>query len=325
MIDKQPNQTHANNDKPTIGISACLTGQKVRFDSSHKRSHFCMQELGQHVKYQSYCPEVAIGLPTPRPTIRQIDHGDIITVSRPDGSMDVTKDLTNYSNKTASNIEHLSGFIFTAKSPSCGMERVKVYHHNGQHSLSNGVGVFADAIMKKNPSLPCEENGRLNDAILRENFVLRVFAYHHFQQIKASGLTRHKLFDFQAKYKYLLMSHCSGGYKVLGQLLAQSQLDIDTLGEAYLGGFMAALSKPATRKTHTNTLQHIQGYFSKHLNKKQRSELTEQIMAYHQGIVPLFSPLTLLKHYLNEFENQYLNLQVYFKPYPDALKLRYGL
>lgn len=319
-----------NNEQPTIGISACLTGQKVRFDSSHKRNNFCMQELGKHVKYQSFCPEVAIGLPTPRPTIRQIDHGDVIKVSRPDGSMDVTKDLTEFSEKTANNINHLSGFIFTAKSPSCGMERVKVYHHNGQHSLSNGIGVFAQAIMKQNPSLPCEENGRLNDALLRENFVLRVFAYHHFQQLKASGLTRHKLFEFQAQYKYLLMSHCSGGYKVLGRLLAestkaQSTEDMNTLGEAYLAGFMSALSKMATRKKHTNTLQHIQGYFSKHLNKKQKNELTEQIMAYHQGLVPLFSPLTLLKHYLNEFENQYLNLQMYFKPYPDALKLRYGL
>ena len=123
MIDKQPNNHQATNEKPIVGISACLTGQKVRFDSSHKRNHFCMQELSEHVKYQSFCPEVAIGLPTPRPTIRQIDQGDIITVSRPDGSMDVTEDLTNYSNETASGIAHLSGFIFTAKSPSCGMER----------------------------------------------------------------------------------------------------------------------------------------------------------------------------------------------------------
>lgn len=310
---------------PKIGISACLVGQKVRFDGGHKQSHFCLKELGEHVEYQSFCPEVAVGLSIPRPTIRLIDQGDNIILCQPDGSGDVTEPMKQYGNDIASKIEHLSGFIFTAKSPSCGMERVKVYHANGQHATNSGVGLFAQAIMEQNPNLPCEESGRLNDMLLRENFVLRLFAYHQWQQLVAKGLTKHELFQFQAKYKYVLMSHCSGGYKDLGKLLAQSELPIDQLGQQYITGFMTALKRIATRKTHTNTLQHLQGYFSKMLNKEQRSELTAEIMAYHQGIVPLFAPLTLLKHYLHEFENQYLNLQVYFNPYPESLKLRYGL
>lgn len=316
---------HNITEQPKVGISACLVGQKVRFDGGHKQSHFCLKELGEHVDYQSFCPEVAVGLSIPRPTIRLVDHGDNILLTQPDGSGDVTTKMTQYGEDIASKIDHLSGFIFTAKSPSCGMERVKVYHANGQHSTNSGVGLFAKAIMDNNPNLPCEESGRLNDALLRENFVLRLFAYHQWQQLKQQGLTKHKLFQFQARYKYVLMSHCSGRYRELGKLLAQSELPVDQLGEQYIAGFMQALKKVATRKTHTNTLQHLQGYFSKMLSKDQRSELTQEIMAYHQGIVPLFAPLTLLKHYLHEFENQYLNLQVYFNPYPESLKLRYGL
>jgi len=331
MTDKtQAVQTSESTAKPSLGISACLVGQKVRFDGGHKRSAFCLDMLSEHVKFQSFCPEVAIGLSVPRPTIRLIEHQSddnkqLIALSQPDGSGDVTEKMTHYAEQVASSIDHLSGFVFTAKSPSCGMERVKVYQPNSNYNRNDGIGLFAQAVMQHNPNLPCEENGRLNDQQLRENFVLRIFAYHQWQQLEASGLTRHKLYQFQAKYKYLLMSHCGSGYAKLGKLLAQSEQPIELIAQQYIRLFMQALSQLATRKTHTNTLQHLQGYFSKMLNKRQKTELTAQIMAYRQGIVPLFAPLTLIKHYLNEFENQYLNLQVYFNPYPQSLKLRYSL
>ncbi|MBO9491174.1 DUF1722 domain-containing protein [Endozoicomonas sp. G2_1] len=321
-----------NRQKITLGISACLMGQEVRFDRSHKKSNFCVNELGKHVQYKSYCPEVAIGLPVPRATIRQTRIGDndsnIIKVSRPDGSGDVTDALTEYGQNVATKIDDLSGFIFTAKSPSCGMERVKVYYQHGKGASSDGVGLFAKEIMAANPLLPCEESGRLNDPLIKENFVLRVYAYHQWQCLVDSGLSKHKLFDFHSQYKYLIMSHSNQAYRELGRLLGdglkEADADIANVAGAYIAGFMNALKKKASRKSHANTLQHLQGYFSKQLTKIEKQELTEQIDEYRKGLIPLIVPLTLIKHYLLEFPKPYLASQKYLEPYPAELKLRYG-
>jgi uncharacterized protein YbgA (DUF1722 family)/uncharacterized protein YbbK (DUF523 family) len=307
-----------------IGLSACLNGEKVRYDSSSKPSNFCIHELGQHVTYKAYCPEVAVGLPIPRPTIRQITDGQVIKVSRPDGSGDVTDALHAYGKKVAALSKNLSGFVFCAKSPSCGMERVKVYSTDGNLLPINGIGAFAQEIMKANPLLPCEENGRLNDAIIRENFVARVYAYRHWQELASSGITKHKLTTFHSQYKYTVMSHDLVAYKKLGRLLAQSSLDIEQMAEQYISGFMAALTIKATRKKHANTLSHIQGYFTKQLQPAERRELTEQINAYRQGLMPLVVPITLIKHHLLLHPKKYLEQQAYLSPYPDQLKLRYG-
>ncbi|AWB65405.1 hypothetical protein C2869_02670 [Saccharobesus litoralis] len=307
-----------------LGISACLMGEKVRFDSGHKRSHFCVEELGKHVKYQAFCPEVAVGMPVPRPTIRQIRKQDMIHVARPDGSGDVTEAMQAYGKKVAAKMQHLSGYVFCAKSPSCGMERVKVYHENGSGSESVGVGVFAAEVMRANPLMPCEESGRLNDAIIRENFVMRVFTYHKWQCLVETGLTKGKIIQFHSQHKYLLMAHSLKAYKELGQLLAQADFDVQTTASLYIAGLMAGLKNKATRRSHTNTLQHLQGYFKKELNKWQKAELSEQIRDYRNGLVPLLAPLTLLKHYLLAHPKAYLQSQVYLDPYPADLKLRYA-
>lgn len=307
-----------------IGISACLTGQEVRFDKSHKRSAFCMDALSEFVQYQPFCPEVAVGLPVPRPTIRQIKEDDVIKVSRPDGTMDVTEALTEYGKKVADSTSHLSGFIFCAKSPSCGMERVKVYSADGKGSDSSGVGMFAKQIMEHNPLLPCEENGRLNDATLRENFVMRVFVYKEWQDLSNGIITKHDLTTFHAKHKYLLMTHHVESYKQLGNFLGTSDLPIEQLAEQYIAGLMAALTFKATRKGHSNTLMHLMGYFKKFLTATQKQELLESIEAYRAGLMPLFGPLTLFNHYLKEYPNEYLANQSYFSPYPMQLRLRYG-
>lgn len=308
----------------TIGISACLIGEKVRFDASNKPSNFCIKELGQHVTYQSFCPEVAIGLPIPRPTIRQIKSNDIISVARPDGSGDVTEALSEYGKKVAKMTSSLSAYIFCAKSPSCGMERVKVYSPEGNSLASDGVGAFAKEIMQANPLLPCEENGRLNDPLIRENFVARVYTYKHWQNLELSGLTKHKLTVFHSQYKYTLMSHDLVAYKQLGQLLADNSLTLEAMAKLYISGLMSALKVQATRKKHANTLSHIQGYFSKHLAANERKELCEQIDAYRKGLVPLIAPLTLIKHYLLQYPKEYLSRQAYLSPYPDELRLRYA-
>jgi uncharacterized protein YbgA (DUF1722 family)/uncharacterized protein YbbK (DUF523 family) len=307
-----------------IGISACLVGEKVRFDASNKPSNFCIHELGKHVTYKSFCPEVAIGLPIPRPTIRQIRHDDVIHVSQRDGSGDVTDALKEYGKKVAKMTKHLSGYVFCAKSPSCGMERVKVYSPEGNALPSTGIGAFAKEIMDANPLLPCEENGRLNDPLIRENFVARIYVYKHWQNIEATGLTKHKLTSFHSQYKYTVMSHDLIAYKNLGRLLARADLPLEEVAASYISGLMSALKIKATRKKHANTLSHIQGYFSKHLKANERNELCEQINAYREGLIPLIAPLTLINHYLLQYPKEYLTKQAYLSPYPDALKLRYA-
>jgi uncharacterized protein YbgA (DUF1722 family)/uncharacterized protein YbbK (DUF523 family) len=307
-----------------IGISACLIGEKVRFDASNKPSTFCIKELGQYVTYKSFCPEVAIGLPIPRPTIRQIKHDDVIRVSRPDGSGDVTDALKAYGQKVAGLIKNLSGYVFCAKSPTCGMERVRVYSPEGNALPSNGIGAFTKEIMQANPLLPCEENGRLNDPLIRENFVARIYAYKHWQNLVESGLTKHKLTTFHSNYKYTVMSHDLIAYKALGQLLARADLALEEMADGYIAGLMAALTIIATRKKHANTLAHIQGYFSKHLQANERNELCEQIKDYREGLIPLMAPLTLINHYLLQYPKSYLANQAYLSPYPAKLKLRYA-
>jgi uncharacterized protein YbgA (DUF1722 family)/uncharacterized protein YbbK (DUF523 family) len=310
--------------KIVLGISACVKGELVRYDRGHKKSTFCMNELGKFVEYRGFCPEVGIGLPVPRPTIRQILKNDVIVVSQPDGSGDVTAPLKEFGQKIGKNISDLSGFIFCAKSPSCGMERVKVYYDHGKGSQSNGIGLFAKEIMAANPLLPCEENGRLNDLPLRENFIIRVFTYRHWQDLAAEGITKHKLISFHSEHKYLIMSHHLESYKALGRLLARADLPLQEMAEQYIAGLMAGLKHIATRKTHSNTLAHLQGYFKKELNRIEKEELVEKISDYRKGLVPLLVPLTLITHYLREHTKEYLSAQVYLSPYPDELKLRYS-
>lgn len=310
-----------------IGISACLAGEKVRFDTGHKRSNFCMDELGKHVEYVRFCPEVAVGLPIPRPTIRQIRVGDLVKVCRPDGTGDVGPQLTQYGKEIATEqAKQLSGFIFCAKSPSCGMERIKIYNEAGTGNTSEGVGFFAKQIMKYNPLLPCEENGRLNDMHLRENFVMRVFVFKHWQTLMQEPITVHHLTQFHAKHKYLLMAHNYQAYRDLGNLLGTYDgNDLAALAQTYISGLMAGLKKPATRRNNCNTLMHLQGYFKKELSKIEKQELRQAIDEYRDGLVPLYVPLTLLKHHLKVHPKDYLEQQVFFNPYPHDLKLRFGI
>lgn len=317
---------NSNIEQPNIkiGISACLAGQEVRFDKSHKRSSFAMDALGQYAEYQPFCPEMAIGMPTPRPTVRQIRHDDVIHVSRPDGSGDVTDAMIGYGKKVAEKTKHLSAFIFCAKSPSCGMERVKVYSPDGKSVEHDGVGLFAKQIMQANPLLPCEENGRLNDPVLRENFVLRVFVYNQWLKLQDQKIGKHQLTQFHSQHKYLLMSHHVESYKQLGRLLATSELSVEELAQAYISGLMKALKRIANRRSHTNTLMHLLGYFKRELNAEQKKHALEQIQGYRNGHLPLFAPLTLLSHFLQLFPKPYLQQQSYFQPYPIELRLRYG-
>lgn len=312
--------------KIRVGISACLLGQAVRFDGGHKRSHFCVRELGAHFDYHPLCPEMAIGLGAPRAAIRLVKRHGEIRAEASNGSFDVTDQLIAFSEQQARRLDFISGYILCAKSPSCGMERVRIYGANNEGSAKEGVGLFARALMAANPLLPVEEEGRLGDPVLRENFVLRVFAYHDWQQLLAKGLSAAGLIAFHSRYKYLVLSHASSHYRALGRLLADLGRDpLETIAGRYIQGLMAALTIRANRRGHTNVLMHLQGYFKRVLTPSQKQELTELIDKYRIGTVPLLVPLTLLRHHLREHPNPYLAAQVYLDPHPETLRLRYGL
>ncbi|TKB57377.1 YbgA family protein [Ferrimonas aestuarii] len=305
-----------------IGISACLLGEKVRFDGGHKQQRFCTDELSKYVEYTPICPEVAVGLGTPRPTIRLVNDGEI-KVQTSDYKQDHTKALREFSNQITPKLGHLSGYIVCAKSPTCGMERVSVYKAGTNNATREGIGVFTQRLMEVHPNLPIEENGRLNDHNLRENFVTRIFAYHQWHQLMEAGVTKDALFNYHGKHKYLLMAHCPQRYRELGSLLGSSTDPIEQIAEQYISGFMGALKQHATRKAHSNVLQHIQGYLKKQLSSDERQSMANCIDSYRVGKLPLLAPIALLKHYLTLYPNDYLLKQVYLNPHPEEMQLRY--
>lgn len=307
-----------------VGISSCLLGQKVRFDGGHKRSAFCDEELSRHVQFVPFCPEVGIGLPVPRPTIRL--EGD---VTEPRAMIvktgtDVTADLDEFATARKTQFDQLSGYVLCAKSPSCGMERVRVYKEGRKDNVKEGMGIFARRLRSMLPALPLEEDGRLNDPLLRENFVLRVYVYNAWQQLPRP-ITMSALQNFHAQQKFSLLAHNQPVYRHLGRDLAQQSGITDSFATYYIETLMNAMSGPASRKNHTNVLQHIQGFFRDQLTSSEREELAEIILEYNAGKQPLMAPLTLINHYLRKYPDAYLLQQSYLSPYPDDLKLRYGL
>ncbi|TCI01807.1 DUF1722 domain-containing protein [Corallincola luteus] len=311
-------------DKIPVGVSACVVGQKVRFDGGHKQSGFVVRDLDPYFDYRPACPEMAAGMGTPRQTVRLVEDGDWLKVrgSR-DRSFDVSDALHNASEKLSDGLADLRGYIFCAKSPSCGMERVKVYHPNGHSLRHDGVGVFAEKILKKYPYLPCEETGRLNDVLIRESFLTRVFTLDLWKRDVEANLTKKSLLDFHAKHKLMLMAHSPEHYRAIGPLLADlSSANLEQVAYSYIVQLMQGLAMPASRKKHTNVLMHIQGYFKRALEVGDKAELTQMIHRYREGLLPLSTPRELLKHYLRKHRDDYLQGQRYFQPYPEHLTVR---
>lgn len=311
-----------------VGISSCLMGEPVRFNGGHKRSTFCTDTLSQYFDFISICPEVAIGMSTPREPIRLVSEDSKDQTVRAkgvvDNSIDVTDALAEYAKEQAVKQAHLCGYIFMQKSPSCGLFGVKRYLSNG-YSEGSTRGIYADVFAKAHPLIPLEEAGRLTDAGLRENFMTRVYTYHDWHQFKDAGIDAQGLIEFHSRYKYLVMAHSTSHYKSMGHLLANLRdADIDVLAQEYFVQLMTAIAKPASRKMHTNTLMHLQGYLKKLISSKDKAGLSEIISQYHQGIVPLVVPLTMLKHHLSNHEevSQYAFNQVYLNPHPYELGLR---
>ena len=307
-----------------LGISACLLGAEVRFNGGHKESRLCSQVLAEHFEFVPVCPEMAIGLGTPREAIRLVgDPAAPRAIGSRHSELDHSDNLYNFGTRMAAELDDLCGYIFMQKSPSCGLERVKVYQANGYPAEGGGRGLYASAFCAARPDLPVEEDGRLNDPVLRENFLTRVFAYAEWQRLLASGLTRRAITDFHARYKYQLMANNPLQYKALGQLLGTlGQHDPAELGPRYFSQLMRALSRCATRGTHSNVLQHLCGYLKKSLSHDEKQELNHLIEQYRNGIVPLVVPLTLLKHHFRLHPDIYIARQAYLQPHPENLSLR---
>ncbi len=310
-----------------IGISACVLGEKVRFDSGHKVSKFVTKELSPYFEFVSVCPEVGMGMPVPRPTIRLISHEErIALVETKDPTKDHTNAMLEYSKAKVAELKdtQLCGYIVCAKSPTCGMERVKVYKRDGADNI--GVGLYTNELLQQMPWLPVEEDGRLNDPVLKENFITRVFTLHDFYQSVGGNVTRGNIVAFHSRYKLTLMAHHPTSYKELGRLVANiKEYDLDHFYDLYRTGLMRAMSHRASRKNNTNVLMHIQGYFKRYLDKKEKAELRNVIDEYRVGVLPLLAPLTLIKHYLATHPDGYLEQQRFLEPYPQELRLRYGL
>lgn len=312
-------------EKIPIAVSSCLLGQEVRYDGGHKHNAYLTRTLGEHFEYIPYCPEVAIGLGIPRPTIQLVQVDDAIRVrGSKDPSLDVTEKLRDYARSVVPQLNKVCGYIFKKSSPSCGMERVKVYRNGMPHGSDRGA--YAAVIMQSLPDLPVEEEGRLMDPVLRENFIERVFVYHRWQKLMQQGLTPASLVDFHTVHKFTLQAHDEIAYRELGRMIADvGKGEISSFANQYLHKVMQALCKPATRKTHTNVLMHIMGYVKQSLTTEDKQELLEILDKYRLGQVPLIVPITLLKHYLRRFPDEYILKQVYLNPHPDELMLRNSL
>ena len=312
-----------DNSSIRIGISACLLGEEVRFDGGHKRDQFLTTILGPHVEFVPVCPEVEMGLGTPRETLRLVRQGRGLRMITTRTSIDHTDSMNRWATKRLGALEkeNLSGYVLKKDSPSCGMERVKTYGEEGPQR--NGRGLFAAALLNRLPLLPVEEEGRLSDPTLRENFIERVFAYRRLKDLFCGRWTTGGLVAFHTIHKMSLLAHSTSAYTELGRLVARAaETPRADLRAAYESLFMRTLAIPATRARHTNVLQHMAGHFKNVLDDEARRELAETIDEYRRGMVPLVVPLTLIRHHVRRQRIGYLAGQVYLEPHPRELMLR---
>ncbi|MCG5530372.1 DUF523 and DUF1722 domain-containing protein [Halorhodospira halochloris] len=307
-----------------VGVSSCLLGEEVRYDGSHKRDRFITDKLSSYLEFVPICPEVAIGMSIPRPPIRlELVEGEVRLRGVRDSCVDVTEPIGEYSSAISSTIENLSGYILKSKSPSCGMERVKVYKSDGNLAGFSASGMYARRLLERYPLLPVEEDGRLNDPALRDSFICRVFAYHRWRQLCAAGLKRDDIVQFHAEHKLLIMAHDEQRMRRLGQLVGSLGKEaLDDAAQEYIREFMAALAQPATRKRHVNVLQHLLGYLKRDLAPDDKREALNVIDQYRLGMIPLIVPITLLRHHFRRIRVPYVERQLYLYWSPPELALQ---
>ncbi len=311
-------------EKIKLGISTCLLGENVRFDGGHKWDRFLTDTLGQYVEFVPVCPEVECGFGIPREPFRLIGNPQNPRLVTTRTNQDHTERMLQWSYKkvAALKIANLCGFIFKSGSPSSGMEKVKVYDRNGL-PVKKGIGIFARVFMEHFPLLSVEDEGRLNDAKLRENFIERIFALKRWRETMEKKENIKNLIEFHTSHKLLILSHSEKHYQMMGKLVGQSKkYPLKDLYARYQKMLLEALVLKTTPKKNSNVLQHMMGYFKTQLSGDEKKELLEIIDLYHQSFVPLIVPVTLIKHYVHKYDQPYLKEQYYLHPHPLELRLR---
>ena len=307
-----------------IGVSSCLLGKEVRYNGGHSHDRYVTGALGQHFTFVDVCPEVEAGFGIPRETLRLVGDPDAPRLMTTKTKKDFTDQMQDWAKRRVMELEKedLCGFIFKKGSPSSGMERVRVYSDSGMPS-NRGSGMFARAFMDHFSLIPTEEDGRLNDSTLRENFIERIFALRRWRLMAAERKSLGNIVAFHTAHKLQIMSHSVKHYREMGRLVAHGkELDIQSLYDQYEAFYMQALSMKATVKKNVNVLQHMAGYFKKQLSKDEKHELQDVIEQYHQSFTPLIVPVTLFNHYIRKYDQEYLKNQYYLNPHPIELKLR---
>lgn len=306
-----------------VGVSSCLLGEQVRYDGGHKHDHYITDTLGRFFHFVPVCPEVGCGLPVPREAMRLEGNPAAPRLVTSRTGIDHTERMREYCLRTVKDLEDqdLCGFIFKKNSPSSGLFRVKVY--GGGMPVKTGRGLFAEAFVRHFPLLPVEEEGRLYDMNIRENFIERVFALREWKNFLLEKRGMGALVDFHSRRKLQLMAHSPVFYREMGRLVAEGKsLAWAELLDRYQNLLMRALSLHATVKKNSNVLSHIMGYFKEQLTPEEKVELLEVINSYQRGLVPLIVPVTLLKHYVRKYHQEYLQKQSYLSPHPMELMLR---
>ena len=308
----------------TIGISSCLLGEPVRYDGGHKLNHFLTDIFGRFVSWVPVCPEVEVGLSTPRDSLRLEGSIEKPRMVAPKSGADITEKMVEFSSSRVSQLEKsdLCGYVFKKGSPSCGLFRVRIYNESGMPQAS-GRGLFAQAVTTAWPWLPVEEEGRLSDPAFRESFVEQVFALRRLKDLFGSAWRPHDLVAFHTAHKLQLLAHSARLHRDMGRLVAQAgSLPPADLQRSYTVLFMQTLRAKATRAKHSNVLQHALGHFKKPLSAHARALLVESVDDYRRELVPLIVPITLLSHYVRLYEVEYLMGQTYLEPHPKELMLR---
>ena len=311
----------SDDNKIPVGISSCLLGEKVRYDGGHKHHSYIVSTLGEFFEYRSFCPEMNIGLGVPRKPIRLVAlENDVRSVGIEDPSFDDTEKLVTAATEQKTWHQKIYAYIVKKDSPSCGMERVKVYKND--IPARSGAGIYTRTLMHNFPNLPVEEEGRLGDAVLRENFIKRVFIYKRWRDMADNSLDLKNLTRFHAQHKLILFSHDQNLARALGKKLSDIRAeDIESFSEQYLSELMGILKIPATSKNHVNVLQHIQGYLKNNLDQQDKAELSQIIEEYRLGQLPLIVPITLLRHHFRKYPDPYIEDSWYMNPHPKELML----
>jgi uncharacterized protein YbbK (DUF523 family)/uncharacterized protein YbgA (DUF1722 family) len=307
-----------------VGISRCLLGDHVRYDGGHKRDDFLVEVLGQFVTWVPVCPEVESGMGVPREPVQLVGDPRAPKMMTAWTEVDHTRTMQRFSQRRVRELEEmdLCGYVFKQDSPSCGMERVRVVNAHGRPART-GVGLFARAFMHHFPLIPVEEEGRLHDPVLRDNFIERVFAYHRWQTLLHQRVTRGAIVQFHARHKYQLLAHSQSHYEALARLVGRAKRYTPRqLAARYGGQFMDALKVNATVRKHSQVLERMAASFGGRLTTQEKEELSGAIRNYDKGLTPLIVPITLIKHFAWVFKIDELLNQVYLNPHPKEVMLR---